>query len=292
MERIGTVLIGPNTLMREGLNRILSAEDFHILASASSIEDLVAESIPREQAFLLIIDVSDIPGVSDDPGAAAQEVERFKTQYPAARIALLAGRHQASEIVSAVLAGANACFINVPTCDIFIKSIELVMLGTTILPPELLDLIVNRQNGSEGNDHNAHQESIVNHQQPGRDNDEGNDIDEPKAAQSIDGDNGELASDTSITPRLSERQKTILRCLLDGDSNKTIARRIDITEATVKVHVKMLLRKIRVHNRTQAAIWAMGHGQLISNKMGNNFIPEIPDHASTRADVPQALSEA
>jgi two-component system nitrate/nitrite response regulator NarL len=52
--------------------------------------------------------------------------------------------------------------------------------------------------------------------------------------------------------------------LIEGDSNKAIARKIDIAEATVKVHVKAILRKIRVHNRTQAAIWAMSSGFSIS----------------------------
>jgi two-component system nitrate/nitrite response regulator NarL len=49
--------------------------------------------------------------------------------------------------------------------------------------------------------------------------------------------------------------------------HKEIARNLVITETTVKVHVKAILRKIRVKNRTQAAIWAMkfarnGHSLL------------------------------
>jgi two-component system nitrate/nitrite response regulator NarL len=58
---------------------------------------------------------------------------------------------------------------------------------------------------------------------------------------------------------LSVRETVILRCLMEGDSNKLIARKFDITEATVKVHVKAILRKIRAKNRTQAAIWAATH---------------------------------
>jgi two-component system, NarL family, nitrate/nitrite response regulator NarL len=45
-----------------------------------------------------------------------------------------------------------------------------------------------------------------------------------------------------------------------GASNKMIGNRLGITEATVKVHLKTLLRKIDVNNRTQAAIWAMNNG--------------------------------
>ncbi|WP_119680838.1 LuxR C-terminal-related transcriptional regulator [Indioceanicola profundi] len=59
---------------------------------------------------------------------------------------------------------------------------------------------------------------------------------------------------------LSQRENQILRCLLEGQSNKMIALKLNITEATVKVHLKSLLRKINASNRTQAAIWAMNNG--------------------------------
>lgn len=62
--------------------------------------------------------------------------------------------------------------------------------------------------------------------------------------------------DHSLTARESE----ILVCLLEGESNKSIARKLEITESTVKIHMKSLLRKINVQNRTQAAIWAMESG--------------------------------
>jgi two-component system nitrate/nitrite response regulator NarL len=55
----------------------------------------------------------------------------------------------------------------------------------------------------------------------------------------------------------SERERQVLANLADGRSNKFIARTLQISEATVKVHIKTLLRKIGVTNRTQAAIWAM-----------------------------------
>ncbi|WP_328702950.1 response regulator transcription factor [Arenibaculum pallidiluteum] len=59
---------------------------------------------------------------------------------------------------------------------------------------------------------------------------------------------------------LSPREAEILRHLVEGESNKVIANRIGITEATVKVHLKSLLRKIGASNRTQAAIWAHNNG--------------------------------
>ena len=58
---------------------------------------------------------------------------------------------------------------------------------------------------------------------------------------------------------LTERETAILECLTEGASNKVIARKLDIAEATVKVHVKTILRKLQAKNRTQAAMWASTH---------------------------------
>lgn len=58
--------------------------------------------------------------------------------------------------------------------------------------------------------------------------------------------------------RLSRREFDVLCCLMSGHSNKVIARELDVTEATIKVHVKAILRKLKMGNRTQAAMWAIG----------------------------------
>lgn len=59
---------------------------------------------------------------------------------------------------------------------------------------------------------------------------------------------------------LSKREVQILRCLLAGQSNKAIARNLHITESTVKMHFKNVMRKINAQNRTQAAVWAIQNG--------------------------------
>jgi len=63
--------------------------------------------------------------------------------------------------------------------------------------------------------------------------------------------------DANTRGALSPREGQILQCLVDGLSNKEIARRLSLAEATVKVYVKGLLRKIQAGNRTQAAVWAL-----------------------------------
>ena len=95
----------------------------------------------------------------------------------------------------------------------------------------------------------------------------------PNAAGEDEGANLVISDDTSA-PQLSPRELAILRCLINGNSNKCIARKIDIAEGTVKVHVKAILRKIRAQNRTQAAIWATKHSFLA--EPANDVFP-FPD---------------
>ncbi|MGM0693850.1 MAG: two-component system response regulator NarL [Pseudomonadota bacterium] len=59
---------------------------------------------------------------------------------------------------------------------------------------------------------------------------------------------------------LTQREREILRQLAAGLSNKLIARKLDITEGTVKVHVKHLLKKLNLRSRVEAAVWAVQEG--------------------------------
>jgi len=59
---------------------------------------------------------------------------------------------------------------------------------------------------------------------------------------------------------LTPREREILECIADGMSNKMIARALDITDGTVKLHVKAILRKLGMRSRVEAAVAAAEHG--------------------------------
>ncbi len=61
----------------------------------------------------------------------------------------------------------------------------------------------------------------------------------------------------SNMPDLTSREKEILQHIAQGLSNKQIATNLAISEGTVKVHVKHLLKKLNLHSRTEAAVWAL-----------------------------------
>jgi DNA-binding NarL/FixJ family response regulator len=248
-----TVLVGQTALLREGLARILSAADFRIIGCGARVHDVVQAS--QHQPLLLIIDVG------DHPNAAVAEIELFKEQHPSGRVAVLGDQYPLADMVSVFAAGANLYLANSVSCEAFIKALELIMLGETILPPQLFGLI-----GRDGQEREA--VLPVSHRV------------QRAASQRTEMDD---------TPRLSAREKSILRCVVDGDPNKVIARKVDITEATVKVHVKAILRKIRVHNRTQAAIWAMNNG--VSLWADTPDPPTIVDVSSPPALVPDSATD-
>ena len=55
--------------------------------------------------------------------------------------------------------------------------------------------------------------------------------------------------------QLTPRERDILKLIAQGLPNKMIARRLDITESTVKVHVKHMLKKMKLKSRVEAAVW-------------------------------------
>lgn len=76
------------------------------------------------------------------------------------------------------------------------------------------------------------------------------------AARTLVGERQRQTATVHLTPREHE----VLALLADGLNNRRIARRLGITEATVKAHVTRILGALRVEDRTQAAIWVHRHG--------------------------------
>jgi two-component system nitrate/nitrite response regulator NarL len=149
-------------------------------------------------------------------------IRQVKERSSETRIVALADQFDLGFVCAAHEAGVNGFSLSASGPEVLIKSLELVMLGESVVPFEVVRSIM----------HSAPQE------RPLQEN-----ATEPKL------------SDLKEC-KLSAREAQILGCLREGAPNKIIARQFDVTEATVKVHVKAILRKIGVANRTQAAMWA------------------------------------
>ncbi len=137
-----------------------------------------------------------------------------------ARLVLLADHYVFEEVAEAFQHGVDGLIIKEISCDPLIESIRLVAMGEKVFPSQLVDNLINCAPTGEAGDWRAGAASVG----------------------------------------LSDREIEILESIMAGMANKVIARQFDICEATVKVHVKAILRKLGVGNRTQAATWAVKHG--------------------------------
>ena len=73
---------------------------------------------------------------------------------------------------------------------------------------------------------------------------------------------GQAERPLSDLDKLTPREKDILACLALGESNKFIARKLDLAESTVKIHVQNVLKKLKLSSRVQAAVFAVEHRLL------------------------------
>src|ERR1700757_1022504 len=123
------ILIGKSVLIREGLARILRSASFRILASVALADELHSARVQLRQPLFLLIHRG------DDFEAVIDQIKNIKDSHQGGRIAILTDRYRLEEMVAAFRAGANGYFVDIMTCDVFVKSIELVMMGETVFPP-------------------------------------------------------------------------------------------------------------------------------------------------------------
>ena len=155
-----------------------------------------------------------------DPEGARSDLEQLRTWYPTARIVVLTACENLTFLIACFGAPIDGLVSKNVSSSALLKSLHLVMAGERVFPSQLVAMLL--AGGASAT------------------------VSTPKLQAG--------------SPSLSERETQILQCLVAGDSNKAIANRLHVTEATVKVHLKSILRKIQVRNRTQAAIWALNRG--------------------------------
>jgi two-component system nitrate/nitrite response regulator NarL len=226
------VLIEKSALSRAGLLQILAPSRFRVTAAASKLSDL-AESVLSDKCCVALISLD---------GGAAEILSRVRLlteQHKDLHIIILTERFRSEELFAAIEAGAQGYLLkNEISADALLQSMELVLLGGVVIP-----------RGLTPKDRVQPQPDVV----PA--------LQEPQTISAF-GRPANAAAQTDNIGLLRTREQTVLMHLTQGASNKHIARELNIAEATVKVHVKGLLGKIGVKNRTQAAVWAMGRGPL------------------------------
>jgi len=205
-----------------GLKHLLEGTSFAVEGTASD-EAFFSISSPDASPKLFVLDGS------DTPAHLVASATNLKARYPEAQIAIIGRDFDLSFVRLARDAGVHGFCLSACGREVLVKSLELIMLGQIVLPPSLMLSLLDAT--------------------PLR----------PMLEARGSHTGAELESWDARTRKLSSRESQILNCLTEGAPNKVIARKLDVAEATVKVHVKAILRKIGAANRTQAAMWATAH---------------------------------
>jgi two-component system, NarL family, nitrate/nitrite response regulator NarL len=219
-QTIATKLLCGNALLQAGLTQLLSGTCFNVLTPTSN-GLATSPWLAQSEPALYIVDAT---GSSEQ---ALEFIRDAKKHHPDARVIAIAHQFDFHTVQSSVSAGVDSFCLATSAREVLIKVLELTMLGERILPGSVVRTLLNQE------------------------------LAHPGTAEIIP-----LAERRASDPKaqkLSPRETVILQSLMGGDPNKVIARKLEITEATIKVHVKAILRKIGVANRTQAAMWATGN---------------------------------
>lgn len=262
-KRLSVAVCESNRLFRDGVASLLKEAKYRILASVSDLRELDGVSFAGAGDCLIIV------GEQASGSFDLERVAELKRVHPEAHVVLLISSYFDEQRWQAERIGVDAVLLKTISREALLRSLELVLMGehvfssngaSTGLSPTFPAVAgPERENTAQSGAETVRPLMTG----PGRLGQiEGN----------YDLEFSRLPTVSARREGLSDRELEILNCLVSGHSNKVIARRCNITESTVKVHLKAILRKIRVANRTQAAVWAMDRIRMEgpSNLMGRS----------------------
>ena len=240
-ERVATLIIEPRSLVCEALVSLMESHSYHVVCGVASTADIDSSLLVADVPRLVILGALPMEKAT----TAASCIRKL---WPETKIVLLFERASSTDYQNWQASEIDGCIPLSVSPDVLIGTLRQIVEGD-------LRILV----------HEAASRSV---------------IALPSARLAIapvvtseEARNGAFDGSFSIRVRhgLSEREEQVLRDLVKGLPNKLIARKRDMAEATVKVHLKSILRKIRMANRTQAAIWALENGYG-----ADDLHPELP----------------
>jgi len=236
--RAGTIIVGQRALFRGGVAALLKHTPYKVIASVQRSSELKNVRASGSRT-LVILGVDDENGDENgNTSEAAENIKALRSLFPGSTIVVIAETRRPTNFQQIMMAAPDGYVSNLTSRDVLLKLLDVALLDqqVMVLPrPMFSPTPVDEDNSTKStNLRNA-----------------ATDYNWQRLSTPIVGDRD---------PPLSQREREILIRLAESDSNKQIARLCNITESTVKVHLKAILRKITVHNRTQAAIWAIAKG--------------------------------
>ena len=223
--------------MREALVSLMASHSYQVVGGYATTADMEGP-----------LAVADAPGLAIlgalPPDEAASAAVTIRKRWPDAKIILLFDHASPADFQKLLASEIDGCIPLFASPDTLVGTVKQIMtagLRVMVLETGTSPLSCPTEWKEEGDE-------------PG--------LSASNPAPGDEADNGAIVRTAAlrIPHGLSQREEEILKSVVRGHSNKMIARTCGVTDATIKVHMKSILRKIRVANRTQAAIWALAQG--------------------------------
>ena len=221
MSEIRLLIVDDHPLFRQGLRDVLEIDPaMTVVGEASDGEEAIKKTLDRRPDVILM-DIN-LPTMN-----GLQVTQRIKSDIADMKFVMITGYDDAQQVFHALRVGASAYCPKDISPEALIRTIREVVAGNYVVGEKVMD-------------HAAVLEWI-----------------EQKVGHMVDS----LAEsvDDYLVP-LSPREMEILEHVTHGMSNKEIAYKLGISHQTVKNHMTSILRKLRVDDRTQAAVYALSRG--------------------------------
>ena len=226
MTPIQLLVVDDHNLFRRGLIALLSLDTrFRVCGEAADIGEALRR-IENERPDLILLD-NHLPGVRGVDGIAS-----VKEAAPEARVLMLTVSENEDDLTAALQAGADGYLLKTVELDHLSTYIIKVLDGEPVISPEMMAKLLTAFRAKPAKPSTSEQTTALEHAQPSH-----------------------VPAEVGLA-LLSAREREVLALIANGDSNKVIARKLDIAETTVKIHVHNILRKLQLSSRVQAAVYA------------------------------------
>ena len=258
-KQVSTIIIEPRLVLREALELLMGNHSYRVVCGVGSITEISSSELPDGPELVIL--------GAQAATSAAKGAEGIRSLWPDSKIIFLFDDASPADFQNLLTSHIDGCIPLFVSPDTLISTMDLIVSRN-------VRVMVMRDHRPSSKSLLAGERLVQAASKPDKPQSNGSDrgglpvaiaVMPPSFPASANGLDKAIPANghdygAPASFKLSERETQILDGLVRGCANKIIARRCDISEATVKVHMKSILRKIRVGNRTQAAIWALEHG--------------------------------
>ena len=237
------LVFGSSWVVRIGIEQVLQRIELNVVADGDDFASVNKDAVTEDLALVIGLAMSPY-----DPDRFVDDMRMACATYPRAPQVMIASVLTPQSLDDAIRAGADGLLGLTMPSKLLLSSIELIVHGHRLYPgfSQRLSSDTNEPGWCARPLHadvsTATEELVF-----------------PPRRLPSSPPIARMSESHPVPP--SEREWEILNCLALGGSNKAIARELGIAETTVKVHVRSLLRKLRLANRTQVALWVQSNNR-------------------------------